>query len=75
MGDGGIYWKTSGGTINNHHSLVLSVLCSDLFLVPKTHIPVGRVVQVKKQQDLEERKIPASLSTGVWWCGNSLTAS
>ncbi|XP_032924434.1 peroxynitrite isomerase THAP4-like [Catharus ustulatus] len=36
----------------------------DLFLVPKTHIPVGRAAQVKNPQDSEGRKIPANLSTG-----------
>ncbi|KAM7070349.1 uncharacterized protein M8220_001257 isoform 1-T2 [Acridotheres tristis] len=35
------------------------------FLVPKTHIPAGQATQVKDDlQDLEEKKIPASLSTG-----------
>ncbi|XP_029820528.1 zinc finger protein 19-like [Manacus vitellinus] len=32
--------------------------------VPKSKIPVGEAVQVKAQQGLEGRKIPASLSTG-----------
>ncbi|XP_072781326.1 uncharacterized protein [Taeniopygia guttata] len=32
--------------------------------VPKSHIPPGGAVQVKEEQDLERRKIPASLSTG-----------
>ncbi|XP_005040495.1 PREDICTED: uncharacterized protein LOC101816114 [Ficedula albicollis] len=36
----------------------------DLFLVPKTHIPVGQAAQVKDPWHLEGKKIPASLSTG-----------
>ncbi|XP_068032864.1 zinc finger protein with KRAB and SCAN domains 5-like isoform X2 [Anomalospiza imberbis] len=32
--------------------------------VPKSHIPAGGAARVKDPQDLERRKIPASLSTG-----------
>ncbi|KAJ7407201.1 hypothetical protein BTVI_63904 [Pitangus sulphuratus] len=38
--------------------------------VPKSKVPVGEAAQVKAQQDLEGRKIPVSLSTGVRLVGN-----
>lgn len=61
----GFAGKPSEGNINNRHSHVPSAPCSD-HLVPKSHVLAGGAAQVKDPQGLEGRKIPASLSTGVW---------